>query len=161
MDKVNEIWIVSSGCYSDVMDHGFFLTEQDAKEYCDWVNQYQSGDWNRYYYHRLKHINIAKEKKQKKPMYEIHIEKDFVVDVENIHTELFDYDRENQYCMYYYEEGELFSGEEDWNMTFQIQTDNKEKALKITYDLIAQLKEKYAECEDWQMTIESIGGSFF
>ena len=35
---MKEIWLICSGCYSDIDWHGFFETEQEAKDYCEWHN---------------------------------------------------------------------------------------------------------------------------
>ena len=54
--------------------------------------------------------------------------------------------------MFYYDEDETF------DLYFTIVCNNKDKAIKIAQDTIAQLKEKYVECEDWCLAMESIGG---
>ena len=53
-----------------------------------------------------------------------------------------------------------YDGDEDDSFKFNLEIvcDDKNKAIKIARDVIAQIKEKYIECEDWTLAMESVGG---
>ena len=148
---MKEIWLIYSGCYSDIKWNGFFETEQEAKEYCEWKNKYTSSDWDRVWYSRVKLMSIHKEKECSKIAYKITTD-NYNICADEIEAELVSYNATNSYEMSYYDEDGTFE------FYFTIVCNNKDKAIKIAYDTIAQLKEKYIECEDWHLVMESIGG---
>lgn len=41
---------------------------------------------------------------------------------------------------------------------FFVAANDENKARKIVCDTMVQIKEKYNECEDWEITMISIGG---
>ena len=53
-----------------------------------------------------------------------------------------------------------YNGDEADSFSFNLEIvcDDKDKAIKIAQDVIAQIKEKYVECEDWHLAMESVGG---
>ena len=148
---MKEIWLICSGCYSDINWHGFFETEQEAKEYCEWKNKHTSCDWDRVWCSRVKLMSLHKEKERSKIAYKI-TTNNYNICVDEIEVELASCDTTNSYEMFYYDEDETF------DLHFTIVCNNKDKAIKIAQDTIAQLKEKYVECEDWCLAMESIGG---
>ena len=148
---MKEIWLICSGCYSDIHWHGFVETEEEAKTYCEWRNQYLSDDWDRMWYSRVPFMSIQMEPKTKQTVYKIFTEKDQII-TEDIEVELVEQGTKHSYEMRYFEEPDWFSCE------FAIVCDSKERAIKIAQDTLAQLKEKYVECEDWCLAMESIGG---
>lgn len=147
---MKEIWLICSGC-SDIGWHGFFETEQEAKEYCDWKNKYTSDDWDRIWYSRVKLMSIQNEKESSKIAYKI-TTNGYKIKEDEVEIELLSDNVTNSYEMSYYEEDETFY------FYFTIVCDDKNKAIKIAQDTIAQLKEKYDECGDWCLAMESIGG---
>ena len=48
--------------------------------------------------------------------------------------------------------------DDSFRFDLEIVCDNKDKAIKIAQDVLAQIKEKYIECEDWNLAMESVGG---
>ena len=68
---MKEIWLICSGCYSDIDWHGFFETEQEAKDYCEWHNKYTSDDWNRVWYSKVNSMSFKNEKEINKIVYKI------------------------------------------------------------------------------------------
>lgn len=148
---MKEIWLICSGCYSDIGWHGFFETEQEAKEYCDWKNKYTSDDWDRVWYSRVKPMSIQNEKESSKIAYKITTD-GYKIREDEVEVKLLSDNATNSYEMSYYEEDETF------DFYFTIVCDDKNKAIKIAQDTIAQLKEKYDECGDWNLTMSCIGG---
>ena len=148
---MKEVWLICSGCYSDIGWRGFFETEQEAKKYCEWLNKYNSDDWDRVWYSRVKLMSIQKEQESHKIAYKITTSNDHICTTD-IEVELVSCDAVNSYEMVYYEEDKSFE------CYFTIVCDSKDKAIKIAQDTMAQLKEKYIECEDWTLAMSSIGG---
>lgn len=162
---MKEIWLICSGCYSDINWHGFFETEQEAKDYCEWHNKYTSDDWNRVWYSKVNSMSFKNEKEINKIVYKIttdgyvikenKIEVMLRVNPSNRYEMVLDevYDDELDDYVYY-------DGDEDDSFKFNLEIvcDDKNKAIKIARDVIAQIKEKYIECEDWTLAMESVGG---
>lgn len=147
---MKEVWLICSGCYSDVRWHGFFETEQEAKDYCEWKNKYISNDWDELWYSRIDSMSITKEKESHKIAYIIGTD-NYEIITDTIEEELVSYNATNTYQMWHDEYDSI-------RFHFTIVSDSKDKAIKIAQDTIAQLKEKYVECEDWNLAMESVGG---
>lgn len=144
------VWVVSKGAYSDITDIGYFDTEQEAKDYCDLINRGSNiGDWNRLWYSEIKHINMVKDD------YQVY----YYVSVYGWGWEVLDCERNceikqsipSNFCSRYYER--VKNGEVIPTFDFHIVCSDEEKAKKIARDRIAQIKEKYEECGDLEMTV--------
>lgn len=158
---MKEIWLICSGCYSDIDWHGFFETEQEAKEYCEWHNKYTSDDWNRVWYSKVNSMSFKNEKEINKIVYKITT--DGYVIKENEIEVMLRVNPSNRYEMvldkvYDFELDDYVYDEDSFRFILEIVCDNKDKAIKIAQDVLAQIKEKYIECEDWNLAMESVGG---
>ena len=147
---MKEIWLICSGCYSDVDWHGFFETEQEAKDYCEWHNEYTSDNWNQVWYSKVNSISFKNEKENNKIVYKITTD-EYVIQEDEIEVML-RVNASNRYGVILDEVGG------DFSFNLEIVCDNKNKAIKIAQDVIAQIKEKYTECEDWNLAMDSVGG---
>ena len=58
---MNKVYVIFNGCYSDIGWHGFFLTEEEARAYCDWKNQYARDSWDEYWYSDVDLLSLKKE----------------------------------------------------------------------------------------------------
>ncbi len=158
---MKEIWLICSGCYSDIDWHGFFETEQEAKDYCEWHNKYTSDDWNRVWYSKVNSMSFKNEKENNKIVYKIttdgyvikenEIEVMLRVNPSNIYGVVLDEEYDFELDDYVYDD-------DSFRFDLEIVCDNKDKAIKIAQDVLAQIKEKYIECEDWNLAMESVGG---
>lgn len=154
-----EIYMVYTECYNDVSWHGYFETKQEAKDYCDWRNKYAHDDWDRYWYSEVKPMNIQEEKEGMKVVYRVKTDK-FLIDT--VEAKLRHKDSKDNHCMKYYPKDYYYGNEEEtYSFVFFIETNSEDKARKIAYDLMAQVKEKYVECEDWELAMDCIGGYVF
>ena len=158
---MKEIWLICSGCYSDINWHGFFETEQEAKDYCEWHNKYTSDDWNRVWYSKVNSMSFKNEKEINKIVYKITT--DGYVIKENEIEVMLRFNPSNRYEVVLYEEYDFelhdyVYDEDSFRFNLEIVCDDKNKAIKIAQDIIAQIKEKYIECEDWNLAMESVGG---
>lgn len=147
---MKEIWLVCNGRYSDINWHGFFETEREAKEYCEWMNNKCDSDhWNEFWYTCVKSMLIKKEKKEDKIVYRI-TTNGYVIEECDIEVML-QPNAKNRYIV-------TSDDDNGFKFIFEIVCDDKNKAIKIAQDTIAQIKEKYKECEDWDLAMSSIGG---
>lgn len=158
---MKEIWLICSGCYSDINWHGFFETEQEAKDYCEWHNKYTSDDWNRVWYSKVNSMSFKNEKEINKIVYKITT--DGYVIKENEIEVMLRFNPSNRYEVvldeeYDFELHDYVYDEDSFRFNLEIVCDDKNKAIKIAQDIIAQIKEKYIECEDWNLAMESVGG---
>lgn len=158
---MKEIWLICSGCYSDIDWHGFFETEQEAKEYCEWHNKYTSDDWNRVWYSKVNSMSFKNEKENNKVVYKITTD-GYVIEEDEIEVML-RYNPSNIYGVvldeeYDFELDDYVYDDDSFRFDLEIVCDNKDKAIKIAQDVLAQIKEKYIECEDWNLAMESVGG---
>lgn len=165
MGYMKEVWLICSGCYSDINWHGFFETEQEAKDYCEWHNKYTSDDWNRVWYSKVSPMSLKNEKETNKVVYNITTD-GYVIREDEVEVML-NYNPSNRYVVILDEvyDDELddyvyYNGDEADSFSFNLEIvcDDKDKAIKIAQDVIAQIKEKYVECEDWHLAMESVGG---
>ena len=68
---MNKVYIIFNGCYSDIGWHGFFLTEEEARAYCDWKNQYARDSWDEYWYSDVDLLSLKKEQKETTRAYKV------------------------------------------------------------------------------------------
>lgn len=47
------VFIITSGCYSDYCVHGYCTTEENAKKYCALQNSGEAGRWDAYEYEEI------------------------------------------------------------------------------------------------------------
>ena len=153
---MNKVYVIFNGCYSDIGWHGFFLTEEEARAYCDWKNQYARDSWDEYWYSDVDLLSLKKEQKETTRAYKV-IAHDY--EIGGVEPLRVGKGTKNEYMLEvhegYYSHGDFLVFE------FIIVCDSEDKAKKITYDTLAQLREKYAECEDWDLAMSSIGGTVF
>jgi hypothetical protein len=158
---MKEIWLICSGCYSDINWRGFFETEQEAKDYCEWHNKYTSDNWNQVWYSKVNSMSFKNEKENNKTVYKITT--DGYVIKENEIEVMLRFNPSNRYEVvldeeYDFELDDYVYDEDSFRFNLEIVCDDKNKAIKIARDVIAQIKEKYIECEDWTLAMESVGG---
>lgn len=153
---MKKVYVIFDGCYSDIGWHGFFLTEEEARVYCEWKNKYSRDSWDEYWYSEIDLLSLEEEQKGTTVAYKVVIHDYEISFVEPL---LVNKGTKNEYMLEihegYYSHGDFLVFE------FVIVCDSEDKAKKITHDTLAQLREKYAECEDWDLAMSSIGGTVF
>lgn len=150
---MKEIYVIYTGYYSDVCEHGYFTEEDKAKEYCGYMNQFNPSRWNKYRYYKLEPIDLQETKRKSIPLFSVDTQG---WDIKSISGQMVeDIDHLQHYCNDYTEYGLSYDFELHLKFTG---LDSVDHARKAAQDLIAMIKEKYQECNDWELTMESFGG---
>lgn len=158
---MKEIYVVYTGCYSDVYEHGYFTTEDEAKEYCDFMNQHHTNSWKEYRYYGLKSINLQEQKNKSVSLYTVSTDGWDIINIEGQVINSKDAEHLHHSCRDY--SGFASDDELVYEANFDLELifaglDDKDHAFKAAQDLIAMIKEKYYECNDWELTMECFGG---
>ena len=153
MDK---IWVVGMGTYSDAQDIGYFLTEEDAKAYCELKNKGRC-QWTSYWYHELKPLDLVKIKSEIYYKHQVSLE--FSGELIDIFIEAEEGEMPQNTCQIY--AGEVENEFEAFECDVYLKEIDEERALKIAVDTLAQVKEKYYECQDMNLVMDSVGGAYY
>lgn len=157
---MNTIYVVYTGCYSDTYEYGYTTNEEEAKMYCEYMNQHNPNSWKRYNYYALQKITpLEKQKEQVVSLFRVTVE----VSSDNSEWEIVEIagsmeDKENAMSLrHYLYDNSDYSGDSELTLNF-VGLRDENHAKKAAQDLIAEVKEKYCECEDWKLTMSCFGG---
>lgn len=151
---MKEVWFICSGQYNGIKCHGFFETEQEAKEYCEWKNKYTSYEWAKVWYTDMEKMSFKEEQECNVIAYNIET-KGYKICEDEIEIELVETDATDS-CAFIPR-----NSDGSFSFYFTIVCNDKDKAIKIVQGMIAELKEKYIECQDWNLVMQSIGGDIW
>lgn len=158
---MKEIYVVYTGCYSDIREHGYFTTKEEAKEYCDFMNQVCTDSWDEYRYYELKPINLQEQKSEIVSLFTVETQGWNIIDIEGQMVKDGDVERLHHCCKNYSEssqdEESFCETDFELHLVF-IGLNDINHARKAARDLIAMIREKYYECNDWKLTMECFGG---
>ena len=158
---MKEIYVVYTGCYSAIEEHGYFTEENKAKEYCEFMNRPCTNTWNEYRYYKLEPINLLERKAKSVSLFMIETQGWSMAKIEGRMIE-------SEEAQYYKHRCKVRSGNKsEFDETqFELKLvftglEDKNHARKSAQDLIAMIREKYYECNDWKLTMECFGGELW
>lgn len=158
---MKEIYVVYTGCYSDVCEHGYFTEEDKAKEYCEFMNQVCDNSWNKYRYYELKPVDLQKPQGKSVSLFTVSTDGWDIINIEGQIVNCEETEHLCHYCTDYSgfasDDKSILENDFDLRLVF-IGFDDKERVFKAAQDLIAIIKKKYYECNDWELTMSCFGG---